>query len=116
MRGMERIRSGYCALRRVLCTSCAAEKVSVWYEAVSFQCVFKTLQAKSCAGRAASRPCGKPEYIPRKCPRTAERQTDPVIRNIQNRCTLHPCGDEKYSGFPACVFCLDTDVFVSLIS
>jgi len=47
---------------------------------------------------------------------TTKKIAAPVIRNIQNRCALHLCGDEKYSGFPVGVFCLDTDVFVSLIS
>ena len=30
---------------------------------------------------------------------TVKMQFDTFLRKIQNRCTLHPCEDEKYSGF-----------------
>ena len=31
---------------------------------------------------------------------TVKMQFDTFPQKIQNRCNLHPCGDEKYSGFP----------------
>ena len=30
---------------------------------------------------------------------TVKMQFDTIPQKIQNRCTLHPCEDEKYSGF-----------------
>ena len=68
------------------------------------------LQAKSCAYRDASRPDwkpsakelrppGHPAYFPRKWYPNCKMQFDTFPQKIQNRCTLHPCEDEKYSGF-----------------
>jgi hypothetical protein len=68
------------------------------------------LQAKSCANRDASRPYWKPsakELRPSGLPhiffangtQTVKMQFDTDAQKIQNRCTLHPCEDEKYSGF-----------------
>ena len=58
-------------------------------------------------------PIGNPEprsYAPLDTPyiflengtQTVKMQFAPIPQKIQNRCTLHPCEDENYSGFHFC--------------
>lgn len=45
-------------------------------------------------------PSGHPHIFLENGTQTVKMQFDTFPQKIQNRCNLHPCGDEKYSGFP----------------
>ena len=46
-----------------------------------------------------STPLDTPHIFPENGTQTVKMQFDTFPQKIQNRCTLHPCEDEKYSGF-----------------
>ncbi|MBQ8401816.1 MAG: hypothetical protein IJX14_07805 [Clostridia bacterium] len=44
-------------------------------------------------------PLDTPYIFPENGTQTVKMQFDTIPQNILNRCTLHPCEDENYSGF-----------------
>lgn len=46
-----------------------------------------------------STPLDTPHIFPENGTQTVKMQFDTFPQKIQNRCNLHPCGDENYSGF-----------------
>ena len=47
-------------------------------------------------------PSGHPHIFLENGTQTVKMQFDTIPQKIQNRCNLHPCGDENYSGFYVC--------------